>query len=114
MDVVALITDLIFATKVKSTAEALGKPVKLVRSMEKLSEALAEKPALALIDMNADGVDVLSAVRACKQADPPVRVVAFLSHVQRELAQTAAHAGADVVLPRSKFSADLPALLSGR
>jgi len=41
-----------------------------------------------------------------------VRVVAFLSHVQTELAAQARAAGCNEVMPRSSFTQSLAALLS--
>jgi hypothetical protein len=43
----------------------------------------------------------------------PRRVIAFLSHVQTELAERAHAAGCDEVMPRSKFTQNLAAILRG-
>ena len=47
-------------------------------------------------------------IRAAKN---DVRVVAFLSHVQRDLAAQAQAAGCTEVMPRSPFTQNLPAIL---
>ena len=50
-------------------------------------------------------------MRAAKEQSAQAHVVAYLSHVQVELAAAAKEAGADTVLPRSAFSAKLPEIL---
>ncbi len=111
MSAVALITDLMFTAKVKGTADLIGLRLKVVRDLSVLSEEIAAGVDLAIIDMNADGVDTVEAIRRCKSAPQPPAVLAYLSHVQKDLADAANAAGADLVLPRSRFSAELPELL---
>lgn len=111
MHAVALITDLFFVSKVKGTADALGVPLTLVRNIADLGREVEQGASLAIVDLNAAGVDPVEAIRACKTASSPPFVVAYLSHVQKDLAAEARSAGADMVLPRSKFSEKLPELL---
>jgi len=47
-----------------------------------------------------------------RAAAKDMRVVAFLSHVQKELAQQAKDAGCDEVMPRSSFTQNLAEILS--
>jgi DNA-binding NarL/FixJ family response regulator len=47
-----------------------------------------------------------------RAAAPDIRIVAFLSHVQRELAEQAKNAGCDEVMPRSSFTQNLVGILS--
>ncbi len=127
MSAVALVTDLMFATKIKGTADAVGVPLSLVRSVQALDDAAAAGLSFAIVDLHADGVDVLDAIRRAKSprmdgreqtaaaptgSTPAPVVIAFASHVQADLMQSAREAGADVVLPRSRFSHDLPDLLT--
>lgn len=111
---VALITDLIFATKVRSTAEAVGIEVDIVRTTTALQDGLrtAGPAACAIIDLNASGIDVAVAIRAAREVGCS-RVVAYLSHVQADMARAARDAGADEVIPRSEFSSRLPQILAG-
>jgi DNA-binding NarL/FixJ family response regulator len=111
MAVVALVTDLFFATKVRGTAEALSIPLTVVRGVDGLCDCLRDRVQLAIVDMNANGCDSIDAIRVCKSAVTPPRVLAFLSHAQLNLANEACEAGADVIMPRSEFSAKLPGLL---
>ncbi len=111
MAVVALITDLFFVAKVKGTADGLGVPLVVVRQVEALRLELQAGARLVLIDLNVAGVDVCGAIRVCKERPQPPQVIGFLSHVQTELAEAARAAGADLVLPRSRFTEQLPTLL---
>jgi hypothetical protein len=117
MSTIAFVTDLIFATKITSTAKALGVPVTMVRTAEKLRETLdalptdaADRPQV-LIDLNATA-DPVAAVRLAKAHPAHPLIVAYLSHVQAELAQQAREAGADQVMARSGFVQQLPGLLT--
>lgn len=111
MAVIALVTDMIFGTKIASTARSVGVDLAAARSVDALREKLNGDVKLVLIDMNAEGVDPAGAIAAAKAAPSAPHVLAYLSHVQTDLAEAAREAGADEVLPRSKFSADLPAIL---
>lgn len=116
-DVVAFVTDMIFATKIRSTADALGVAVEIVRSMEDLRAVLARSdghhPATVIVDMNATIPSPKEAITEAKVHNAAPRVYAFVSHVQTELANAARTAGADEVWPRSRFVQELPQLLNG-
>ena len=110
--ILALVTDLIFSTKITSTARQVGVAFRAVKSEEAMAAALDEWcPTAVLVDMNAEGADALAAIRICRSHEAAPEVIAFLSHVQKELAQQAGAAGAHRVMPRSAFSAELPQLL---
>lgn len=110
---IAVVTDLIFSTKITSTAAAVGAQVKVVRSIEKLDERLAlGVDRLAIIDLNADGFDVGDVIRRVKAVSDPPRIIGFASHVQTDVIQAARAAGAEEVMARSAFVNKLPALLA--
>ena len=110
--VLLICNDLIFSTKIFSTAKAVGVTVQGVRTLEALREKLAATPAsMVIVDLNTTLLDPCAAVRAAKEQSAQAHVVAYLSHVQVELAAAAKEAGADTVLPRSAFSAKLPEIL---
>jgi DNA-binding NarL/FixJ family response regulator len=110
--VTAIVTDLIFATRIRSAAEALGVGLQVIRTLDALADRLADAGnQLLMVDLNADGLDPLAAIRQAKEAAPSVHVIAFVSHVQVELAAAARKAGADQVMARSAFVTRLPALL---
>lgn len=111
MSAVALITDLFFISKVQGTAEMLGVPLRVVRTADNLDGAITPDTRMVIIDLNATGTDPLEAIRLVKERPSPPTTIAFLSHVQKDLAAAASEAGVDQVLPRSRFSAELHTLL---
>jgi DNA-binding NarL/FixJ family response regulator len=109
--VAALVSDLIFSTKITSTGRSLAVDVRVFRTVDELEQAVVAGAAAAIIDLNAMGADPVEAIRRLRSLANPPRILAYLSHVQTELAETARQAGADLVLPRSAFAAQLPQLL---
>ncbi len=110
--VVALVDDLFFQMKLAETAKQLGVEVKVAANGEALLALLESAPKLVIVDLNARS-QPLQIIEKLRQARKDIRVVGFLSHVQRELAAQAQAAGCDEVLPRSNFTENLAAILSG-
>jgi DNA-binding NarL/FixJ family response regulator len=109
--VVAFMDDLFFQMKLAETAKHTGVEVKVAATAEALL-ALLEQPAnLLIVDLNARG-EPLAAIQKVRATRPDLRVVAFLSHVQTELAAQARSAGCDEVMPRSAFTQNLSAILT--
>jgi CheY-like chemotaxis protein len=109
--VVALMDDLFFQMKLAETAKQLGVEVKVATNGEAFLGLIASDPKLVIVDLNSRS-QPLQAIEKLRQARKDVRVVGFLSHVQRELAAQAEAAGCDEVLPRSSFTQNLAAILS--
>jgi DNA-binding NarL/FixJ family response regulator len=109
--VVALVDDLFFQMKLAETAKQLGVEVKVATNGEALLGLMESAPKLVIVDLNAQS-QPLQAIEKLRQARKDIRVVGFLSHVQRELAAQAQAAGCDEVLPRSSFTQNLAAILS--
>jgi DNA-binding NarL/FixJ family response regulator len=107
--VVAVLNDLIFETKIRSTAQALGIETTVLRSVAALDTELERtRPRLLVVDLNTAGVE---SVAAGNVHTPRPYVVAYVSHVDQDLAKQATEAGADQVMPRSRFTAELPRIL---
>jgi CheY-like chemotaxis protein len=113
---VALVADMMFASRVRGTATAIGAAAVTVTRAEKLVEETRRlRPRVVLVDIDARGVDVPGLIARLK-SDPEtaaIPVIAFGSHVNAEALRAAREAGADRVLARSAFVRDLPALLGG-
>jgi DNA-binding NarL/FixJ family response regulator len=109
--VVALMDDLFFQMKLAETAKHLGVEVKVAANVDALSQLLQPPPKLVIVDLNARN-QPLQAIKRVHAEQDGVRVVAFLSHVQTELAAQARAAGCNEVMPRSSFTQSLAALLS--
>ncbi|MBS0263503.1 MAG: response regulator [Planctomycetes bacterium] len=103
--------DLFFTSKVTGTAQALGISLRVVGSVAQALELVAERPCpCVLVDLADPGLDVTQLVQQLPSAPGP-RVVAFGSHVATARLEEARSAGCTEVLPRSRFSAELPELL---
>jgi DNA-binding NarL/FixJ family response regulator len=111
--IAVVINDLIFLTKIQTTARSLGLLTHHLASVDDLGVVLAElHPGAVIIDLNTARGDVGGAITMlAAMADRP-RVVGFFSHVDEHLARAATEAGADEVMPRSRFSHELPQLLA--
>jgi CheY-like chemotaxis protein len=119
-DAIALIDDLFFLAKVHETAKHTGVTLETAATGEQLLKAAAASPsALILVDLNArqgalDAVERLCASNGAADGQAkPRRVIAFLSHVQTDLAERARSAGCQDVMPRSKFTQNLAEILRG-
>jgi CheY-like chemotaxis protein len=114
-DILALVDDLFFTTKIGATAKNCGIPVEIVKTKEALIERVRVGPAdLIIVDLNGRTTNPVEAIQALK-SDPELRsrpILAFLSHVQVELKERALAAGCDVVIPRSLFSQRLAEILT--
>ncbi len=108
--VVALMDDLFFQMKLAETAKQLGVEVKVATNGDALQGLLEPEPRLVIVDLNARNQPVL-AIQRLRATHPNLRVVGFLSHIQRELAAQAQQAGCSEVMPRSSFTQNLSAIL---
>jgi DNA-binding NarL/FixJ family response regulator len=112
--ILAIIPDLIFSTKVFSTARALQVEIVGARTAEVIAQRLEAEPIeLVIVDLNAETLDPIAAIRQIKGHAKAPKVLAFLSHVQVELGQQAREAGADQVMARSGFVVALPGIVAG-
>lgn len=111
-NVIAVVRDLIFASKISGTARALGIGAAVVASADALQAGLDEKDvALVMVDMSLPNDEAAAALRcAAAHASMPTSV-AFFSHVQAELRDAAEQAGATIILARSSFTEQLPELI---
>ena len=99
---IAYVPDLMDRSKVA----AAGPPVSFVPTPAALVDAAGDADGV-VVDLGRPGaVEVLPAVVA-----KGVRVVAFGSHVDKDVLDAARAAGCHEVLPSSAFFRDLPALL---
>ena len=117
---ILLSRDLIFTSKITGTAKLLGHQV-LVAGGEGLALAMIARwrPRAVFVDLGAGDLvrpEALIAYRAAAaEAGPEVggatAFVAFGSHVDLDGMAAAKAAGCDPVLPRSRFTSELPELI---
>jgi DNA-binding NarL/FixJ family response regulator len=109
--VLALVDDLFFRMKMVETARLTGVELACFATPEDLvEEARLHAPALVVVDLNTK-VDPLRAIAELAPGNS-TPIVAFLSHVQADLAERARRAGCTEVMPRSQFSKELPTILA--
>ena len=115
--VLALVDDLMFASKIKTTATQIGVTVAFARSSDAALTAMrANAPALVIFDLNSPRTDPLGTIAAMKSdaALASIPTIGYASHVQVDIINAARAAGVDEVLARSAFTTQLPDLLAGR
>jgi hypothetical protein len=116
--VLYLASDLLWATRIKGTADGIGIPARPVRNIEMLRARRADSDVRALIlDLESPemALEMLAEVRkpdgAASASSGRLRVVAFGPHVNVELLERARAGGADRVMTRGAFDARLVELL---
>ncbi len=104
--------DLIFTSKVTSTARELGHRVMTAGNVALASAMLEQwRPRVVFVDLAAGDLVSPTALVSYQKLLPGTPFVAFGSHVDTASLSAAAAAGCDPVLPRSRFTAELPALI---
>ena len=115
--IIAVVDDMFFASKIRAVAEALAVEISFPRTKEAvLAKARETKPELVLVDLHNQRLDPVDLARGLKSDEElrEIPLLGFFSHVQVQLQRDAVDAGYDQVVPRSLFSKDLAAILSGQ
>src|SRR5436190_7377138 len=109
-NVIAIVDDLFFASKIRGTAEQLGVSVSFLRNLESLNQAvLRDRPSLIICDLHSQRIDPIELAKQLN-ADAQLRsipLLGFFSHVQTDLQRQAREAGFDVVMPHYALTRDL-------
>ena len=112
--ILAVLDDLMFTSKIKTTAGRIGVAVTFARSADvALSEMRKAAPSLVIFDLNNPRTDPLGIV-AAMHADPAlaaIPTVGFVSHVDTAVINAARQAGVTEVLARSAFTTQLADIL---
>jgi CheY-like chemotaxis protein len=105
--------DLMFTVKITGTARELGREVKVAGDVDRASALIAElHPQVVFVDLASGSLAAPEAVsRLRAEAGDDVPFVAFGSHVDTEALAAARDAGCREVMPRSKFTMQLPDLI---
>lgn len=111
-EVVALVPDLFFASKILETARHVGVKVRLAQTPGQVFGG-QEDPAMVILDLHATGFDPVEFVRDAKLRPEfaRVRIVAFVRHTRPDLIAAAGAAGCQEVLARSAFTENLGEIL---
>ena len=108
-----LVEDLLFRTKIETTAHHLNMGMIFLKGNE--SEIPSGKGiSLVILDLHLKGLDPIQWLHEFKRNPKTARVpvLAFFSHVQVDLKRKAVDAGCDIVVPRSVFSVQMTQLLT--
>ena len=108
--------DLLWATRIKSTADALGISCRPTRNLEMLEARLVDSPVRSLIVDLESGDAGMSLIRRLRgegvdETAKAIRIVVFGPHVAAEMFEEAKRAGADVLMARGAFASRLPEIL---
>lgn len=111
-----LAADLVWASKIKATADALSIPCRPVRTLEMLQARLSDSDVKALVadlDKPQEALQMIAHLRRAEASakERSVRILAWGPHVAKDLLQAARDAGADTVLTRGAFDHDLEEIL---
>ncbi len=109
--IVYLCTDLLFTSKIRETARALGREATAVRDAASLAAA-ARGAEVVLVDLRRpDALDALEALGREPEAGG-ARVFGFVDHERTDRMEQARQRGC-TPLAKGKFSADLKHLMAG-
>lgn len=111
--IVAVLDDLFFTVKIMDAAKRVGLEIVFVKDEAQVLDLAKELPTLIIFDLNTKAVNALKLIQKIKHAPETKHVscIGFVSHVQVDLKNKAQAAGADMVMPRSTFSSNLPVIL---
>ena len=105
MKALALVSDLIFSSRITAEAKAAGAQVQILCKPEQLTEAQGD---LLLVDLNLAGA---TQAAATWQQNTGHRTIGFVSHIDSATIASAREAGFEEIMPRSRFIRVLPQLL---
>jgi CheY-like chemotaxis protein len=112
--ILAVLDDLMFSSKIKTTAGQLGVTVTFARSADAaIAEMRKSAPSLVILDLNNARTNPLGIVASMKE-DPAlasIPTVGYASHVQTDVINAAREAGVGEVLARSAFTFQLADIL---
>jgi CheY-like chemotaxis protein len=113
--ILCVVDDLMFSTKISTTARAVQAQVAFERAPARvLSRIRSERPALVIFDLNSSRLHPIETIAAIK-ADGSISAtptLGYVSHVQADVIAAARAAGCDEVLARSAFSDKLGEILT--
>ena len=115
--ILAVLDDLMFTSKIRTTASQLGVSVTFARSSDAaLAEMRKTAPSLVILDLNSPRTNPLAIVASMKKdaSLASIRTVGYASHVQVDVINAAREAGVDEVLARSAFTQHLAQILGAR
>ena len=102
--ILGVITDLMFVVRVGDAIRRAGNRAVFVGTLERALAQTENNPVMAIVDLSCMGAQPEQLIREMKKRG--ISVTAFGSHVDVAALKMAREAGADQVMPRSKFVAE--------
>ena len=115
-NIIAVVDDILFASKIRGTAEQAGVAVAFPRSADGVFEIIKQQaPSLIICDLHSQKINPIELAKSLKAKEETreIPLLGFFSHVQTELQRRAQDAGFDRVIPRSAFTTNLVEILRG-
>jgi DNA-binding NarL/FixJ family response regulator len=112
--ILAAVDDLLFSSKIRTTARLAGVELTFARTPDEIMEqARALRPALVIFDLNSAKAHPIETVAAMKRDHElaAIRTLGFVSHVHTAVIESARAAGIDEVMARSAFAGNLADIL---
>lgn len=104
--------DLMFRSKVETTLGHMGHVALTLRAVDDPAAVVAANhPVAAIVDLGLGEERWRRIVAVARASEPPLPVLAFGSHVDREMQAAAREAGCDLVVANSRLARELPALV---
>lgn len=112
MKVVLLSSDMLVASRLRSTAERAGVTLGIAVNESDLASRLTDDTQLVIFDLSQIGLQLPPAIATVRATAPAARVMAFGPHVEEELLAGAKIAGCDEVLSNGQFHREQAAILA--
>lgn len=109
--VLGIVTDLMFVVRIGDAVRRARRKPMFVGSLERARVQAAEKPVLVIVDLACVAANPIQVIEEMKALQIPV--IAFGAHVDADALRAAREAGADRVMPRSRFVEELEKLVAG-
>ena len=106
--------DMFFSSKVENTAKRLDIATVKIKNREELQEKIGGKTIdLVIIDLASRKIDAQEVFTELRSSTEHKKAfcIGYLPHVERELADKFRENGMDLVIPRSKFSREMGAII---
>jgi CheY-like chemotaxis protein len=114
--VVAAVEDMLFVSKIREAAKAVGMIAIFPKRADVLLDTISEDPPnLIVVDLHSLRFNAIELAGELKSNESlkTIPLLGFFSHVQTDLQLQAVEAGYDQVIPRSVFFRDLASILAG-
>ncbi len=108
-----MVRDLFFRVRLEAGLRALGVPFRVVGAGDVLAAVQDARPDVVILDLSDPGLRPLAVLTELRSRSelPPVRVLGYAAHVDRELRRAALQAGCDAVVTRARISSALADVL---